>query len=245
MGRRVVRLVHEAPDLELVAALGRPGSAHEGADSGELAGVGPNGIPISAGSLHGAEVVIDFGLPQGTLGILPLLQGVPLVTGVTGLAPDELDRLHAYDGPLLHAANFSTGVNLLLALVAQAAAALPDHDIEVLEAHHSGKVDAPSGTALVLAEAAAEARGWDLEAVRTDGRSGRSQRPAKQIGLHAIRAGGIVGEHEIWLGSPEETLKLCHSAGSRDTFAAGAIRAARWIRARPPGRYTMRQVLDL
>ena len=243
MGRRVVRLLHGAPDLELVAALGR-GSAL-GQDSGELAGIGPNGVPIRSGTLNGAQVVIDFALPEATLAILPLLQGAALVTGVTGLTEAQRAELYAYDGPLIHAANFSTGVNLLLALVAQAAAALPEYDLEVLEAHHSGKVDAPSGTALALAEAAADARGWSLDAVRTDGRRGHSPRPAQQIGLHAIRAGGIVGEHEIWLGSAEETLKLCHSAGSRDTFAAGAIRAARWLHGRPTGRYTMRQVLDL
>lgn len=245
MGRRVVRLAHEDPTIEVVAAIGRPGSPSLGLDAGTLAGLGPIGVPLSE-DLADAEVVVDFALPQGTLAVLDRLDGRALVTGVTGLDPEQQARLDAYDGPLLHAANFSTGVNLLLALVARAAAALPSHHLEVVEAHHSRKVDAPSGTALALARSAADARGVDLEAVRRDGRVGHTGvRDPQEIGLHAIRAGGIIGEHEVLLASDEEIVRIAHSAASRDTFAAGALRAALWIAGKPAGRYTMRQVLGL
>lgn len=245
MGRRVVRLALNDPSIQLVAALGRPASTAFGQDIGELAGIGAIGVPLSDG-LGDAEVVVDFALPAATLAVLDRMEGRALVTGVTGLDAAQQTRLDAYDGPLLHAANFSTGVNVLLALVARAAAALPDHHVEIVEAHHVHKRDAPSGTALALGRAAADARGLDLEAVRRDGRVGHTgERPPDEIGLHAIRAGGIVGEHEVWIASDEEVVRLAHSAASRDTFAAGALTAARWIHGKAPGRYTMRQVLGL
>lgn len=245
MGRRVIRLAHQDSSIDLVAAIGRPSSPTLGIDAGTLAGVGPIGLPISE-ELGEAEVVVDFALPAATLALLPRLDGRALVTGVTGLDADQQARLDAYDGPLLHAANFSTGVNVLLALVARAAQALPEHHLEVVEAHHGRKRDAPSGTALALARAAAEARGLDLDQVRRDGRVGHTGvRDPHEIGLHAIRAGGIVGEHEVWIASDEEVVRIAHSAANRDTFAAGALRAAHWIHGRPPGRYTMRQVLGI
>jgi 4-hydroxy-tetrahydrodipicolinate reductase len=250
MGRSVVARVLDAPDLELVAAIGRSGSPSLGLDAGLLAGRGVCGVAITAieAGLGDADVVVDFALPAGTLAALPHLGGRALVSGTTGLDADGLERLagHALRGPLLHAANFSTGVNVLLALVRSAAAALSDFDVEVVEAHHRGKADAPSGTALGLARSAAEARGLDLEAVRQDGRVGRTgSRPPEQIGLHALRAGGVVGHHEVWLAGPDERIVLTHAAGSREAFSAGALRAARWIVGRPAGAYSMADVLGL
>ncbi len=250
MGRRVVQQVVDAEDLQLTAALVSPSSSALGVDAGVLAGRDACGVtlaPVSAGP-SGADVVIDFALPSGTLALLPILGDAALVTGTTGLTSAELTTLHGHAtrGPLLHAANFSTGVNVLLALVGAASRALPDFDIEIVEAHHTQKVDAPSGTALALASAAADARGWALEDVRSDGRVGRTgPRPAAQIGLHALRAGAITGHHEVWLAGPEERIRLEHTASSRDVFAAGALRAARWIAGRAPGFYSMRDVLGL
>ncbi|MEZ4320060.1 MAG: 4-hydroxy-tetrahydrodipicolinate reductase [Myxococcota bacterium] len=249
MGRQVVEQVLRSDDLVLAAAIARDGSDLVGRDAGTLCGL-EAGVPLTVVSdgLGQADVVVDFSLPEGTLAALPGLDGRPLVSGVTGFDTDALDTLHRYasTGPLLHAANFSTGVNVLLSLVAAAARALPDFDIEIVEAHHTRKVDAPSGTALALGRAAAEARGWNLDAVRTDGRTGRvGARPHEQIGIHALRAGVITGHHEVWLAGPTEQVQLVHTATSRDVFAAGALRAARWIAGRAPGTYVMADVLGL
>ena len=250
MGRRVLQQVLDSEDLVLVAAVGRSASPTLGVDAGVLAGRERCDLPLTPieAGFAAAQVVIDFALPEGTLAALPKLEGRALVTGTTGLSADPLDELGRYAqiGPLLHASNFSTGVNVLLALVRSAAAALPDYDIEIVEAHHSRKVDAPSGTALALAECAAGARSWDLDSVRQDGRVGRTGARAKEeIGIHALRAGGITGHHEVWIAGQSEQLRLVHSAGCSDVFAQGALRAARWIAGRPAGRYTMAQVLGL
>jgi len=231
MGRRVLQQVLDSDDLVLAAAVGRSASEALGVDAGVLAGRARCGVPLSPidAGFADAQVVIDFALPEGTLAALPQLEGRALVTGTTGLSVDQLEELgrYAQTGPLLHASNFSTGVHVLLALVRTAAAALPDYDIEIVEAHHSKKVDAPSGTALSLAESAS--RGQSREVV----------------GIHALRAGGIIGHHEVWIAGQAEQLRLVHSAASRDVFAQGAVRAARWVAGRPPGRYAMAQVLGL
>jgi 4-hydroxy-tetrahydrodipicolinate reductase len=148
---------------------------------------------------------------------------------------------------VLTAANFSVGVNVLLSLVATAAAALgPEYEVEIVEAHHRRKEDAPSGTALALGRAVAGARGVELDAVRRDGRSGRpGARPAGEIGFHALRGGSIVGEHQVWLIGEMDRLELVHRAADRALFAEGALRAAAWLAGRAPGRYSMRDVLGL
>lgn len=225
-GRSVVAAVEAAPDLELAAAVHR----------GNLA----------PGVFDRADVVVDFSLPDALRAALPWLGGAALVSGTTGLSAADQAAVEARArvAPVLQAANFSPGVHVLLDLIARAAAALPDHDVEIVEAHHRGKRDAPSGTALALGRAVAEARGAELEAAARHGRSGLTgPRPTGEIGFHALRAGGIVGEHAVWLSSGAETVRLEHVAQSRDVFAEGSLRAARWLVGRPPGAYGMRQVL--
>ncbi len=194
------------------------------------------------------DVWVDASSPEALRALLDRIGShTPLVTGTTGL-PAELTQAidrHAQTAPVLQAANFSTGVALLQALVASAAALLRDADVEVIEAHHRGKVDAPSGTALALARAAAEARGLDLGEHAVFGRDGRTgPRPIDDIGIHAVRGGDTVGDHTVWLASDGERLELRHVATSRTVFAVGAVRAARWLVGRPPGRYAMRDVVS-
>lgn len=249
MGRLLVASVLADPSLRLAAAVATPRSA--GRDAGELAGQAPCGLAVVAPGpdcFADAQVIVDFSLPGGLIDALPHLGARALVTGTTGLEGPALDRLAAHAGgaALLQAANFSTGVALLASLVGDAARALPDYDVEIVETHHRHKLDAPSGTALMLARSAAEARGQSLESVRIDGRSGTSSvRPPGQIAIHALRMGEVVGEHQVWLAGPGERVQLGHVAASRQAFVDGALRAARWIVGRPAGRYTMRQVLGL
>jgi len=250
MGRLVIGEVLDAPDLELVAAFTAPGTPELGADAGELVGRGPRGVRVTTldGGPIDADVAVDFSHPSGVASAVAQLGATPLVSGTTGLddvAAAALDR-HAARAPVLHAANFSTGVNVLLDLVARAARALPDYDVEIVESHHRHKRDAPSGTALALGRAAADARGRRLEELAVHGRSGDTgERPVGQIGLHALRLGDVAGEHEVFLAGPGERVALAHLATSRATFAQGALRGARWLVGRPPGRYDMRDVLGL
>jgi 4-hydroxy-tetrahydrodipicolinate reductase len=171
--------------------------------------------------------VIDFSLPDGLLAALPFLDGQALVTGTTGLDAAGKARVDAYGerAALLAAPNFSAGITLLLDLTRRAAAAFPDAEIEIVEAHHRHKKDAPSGTALALKQAASD--------------GGRS------VQVHALRGGDVVGDHTVWLLADGERIALTHLASSRTTFAKGAVRAARWIAGRAPGRYSMRDVLGL
>ena len=213
-------------------------------------GVAVEGLPtITLDDPHPApDVWIDVSSPEALSALLARLPPTtPLVTGTTGLSGAcgvALDR-HARTAPVLQAANFSTGVALLQALVRTAAALLRDADIEVVEAHHRGKVDAPSGTALALARAAAEGRGLDLTTHAVFGREGRTgPRPPDEIGIHALRGGDTFGDHTVWLATEGERLELRHVATSRAVFAAGAVRAARWLVGRPPGRYAMGDVVS-
>ncbi|MCB9665053.1 MAG: 4-hydroxy-tetrahydrodipicolinate reductase [Alphaproteobacteria bacterium] len=250
MGRRAVALAAEH-GLRVVAAVGSASSSHLGADAGRLAGLEPLGVPVVApgpDAFGEAEVVLDVSLPEGLLRTLEALDGRALVTGVTGL--DERLRLHleaaAEQGPVLHAANFSAGVQVLAELVRRAAGALPELDVEIVETHHRLKVDAPSGTALLLADAVAEARHQVRSSVVRHGREGATgPRPPGEIGLHAVRGGDVVGEHTVWLLGEGERLELGHVATSRDTFVRGALRAAAWLHDRPAGRYAFREVLGL
>jgi 4-hydroxy-tetrahydrodipicolinate reductase len=221
-----------------------------GAGSGELPVVTAEG----AGDLIAqAAVVIDFTGASGTHALLEqhadTLSGRALVIGSTGLQAETLTLLDGVSGrtAVLMAANFSVGVNLLLALVARASATLPaaEYDIEIVEAHHGRKVDAPSGTALALADAAARGRGVALQDVRRDGRSGESARPVGEIGLHAVRGGNVIGEHQVLFLGARERVELNHAAQDRALFAEGALRAACWLAGRPAGRYAMKDVLGL
>lgn len=246
----MIRHVLADDGLELACAVTHAGSEAIGLDAAVHAGLPAVGLPIRpiGPVLADTDVVIDFALPAGTMAALPHLGDAGFVSGTTGLEPTELARVqaHGFRAPVLLAANFSTGVNALLALVEAAARALPDFDIEIVEAHHRHKVDAPSGTALALGEAAAAARGVELDRVRQDGRVGRcGPRSPATIGLHALRGGSVTGHHTVWLAGADERIQLTHEAGSREVFARGAIRAARHIAKREPGVYTMRDVLAL
>jgi 4-hydroxy-tetrahydrodipicolinate reductase len=177
------------------------------------------------------------------------LAGKALVVGTTGLGDGERGMMEtaARRTAVLQAANFSVGVNLLVALAERAAQVLgDDYDVEIVEAHHRRKVDAPSGTALALGEAVARGRGVELEDVRIDGRSGRpGERPRGQVAFHALRGGDIVGEHRVMLIGERERIELAHVAQDRALFAEGALRAAKWIAGKPAGSYTMKDVLGL
>lgn len=248
MGRLMVAEILADDALTLVAACTRADSPLLGASSGELAGVrgGPALCALSSEALAGADVVIDFSLPAGLEQTLDFLGDAALITGTTGLPAATADRLRARAErhAVLAAANFSTGVTVLLDLVARATAALPDADVEIVERHHRLKQDAPSGTALALGQAVAAGRGTSPALVH--GRSGHTGvRPRGEVGFHALRGGDVVGEHEVYLLSQGERILLGHTAQSRLTFVQGALRAARWIAGRGPGRYTLRDVLGL
>ena len=251
MGRLVLAEVLDHPSTALVAAVVHHASAALGADAGLLAArptTGVSLVPTGPGCFNDAQVIVDFSLPAGLLDALPFVGDIPLVSGTTGLSDSLHQRLvdQSNVGAVLRADNFSTGVTVLRDLVARASRALRDFDIEIVEAHHRHKRDAPSGTALALGHSAAKARGLALEQVVAHGREGLTAvRPADQIGMHAIRGGGIVGEHTVLLCSSSEKISLSHSAISRRVFAEGALRAALWLHPKPAGVYSLEQVLGL
>jgi 4-hydroxy-tetrahydrodipicolinate reductase len=252
MGQALVRLVERDGDVRIIGGIGRHGAS--GVDA-ERVGC-PRIVALAdAGELVAeADVVIDFSNADGTHELLraagAALAGRALVVGTTALdtaAGHALDEL-AGRAAVLTAANFSIGMNLLVALAERAAAVLDagSYDAEIVEAHHRRKVDAPSGTALVLGEAVARGRGRELADVRIDGRSGDTgERGYGEIALHAIRGGGVVGDHQVLFLGERERIELRHEAFDRALFAEGALRAARWLDGREPGRYSMAQVLGL
>jgi len=253
MGRCLVRAIGSSPDYSLVGALASPASPWLGHDAGDVAGAGSLGVEVTAdpgAALSKAEVAIDFTLPgafEGNLGVLGRLH-LPWVVGVTGLNEAQQLALRdaAHHQPILASPNMSVGVNLLFALVAQAAAALSeDYDIEVVEAHHRNKRDAPSGTALRLGEVAAGARGRSLREVAVE--PGRPEGPRTRggIGFAVLRGGDIVGEHTVRFLGEGESVELVHRATDRMAFAHGALLAAGWLRGRPAGFYGMPDVLGL
>lgn len=251
MGRELIRLLVADPGLRLAGALELPGGDFIGRDAGELAWIGRLGLAVAALPPERADGLIEFTTPEGTRRLAPVAaaRGMALVSGTTGLDAAARAALEeaATKVPVLSTPNASTGVNVLCALVEQATRLLGSgYEIEVVEAHHDQKADAPSGTALRLAETVAAARGQKLEQVRVDGRKGRpGPRKPEEIGLHALRLGSVVGEHTVYFAGGGEMLTLAHRAESRAAFAAGALRAARWLAGKPPGTYTMRQVLGL
>jgi 4-hydroxy-tetrahydrodipicolinate reductase len=249
MGRALVRLAAADPGWQLVAALTAADDPQHGQDAGQLAGVGPLGVTVGDTFDGPADVLIDFSTPRAcvTWAKWCATHGAALVSGTTGLADDERAALTgaARHVPVVWAPNMSVGVNLLIELVGQVAARLgAGWDIEITEAHHRHKVDAPSGTARALYEAACRGRGFDPAAAAVPGRSGQcGPRGADEIGVHALRLGAVVGDHDVHFAADGEIVTLSHRALSRDTFAAGALRAARWVLGRAPGQYTMRDVL--
>ncbi len=254
MGRAVIAALAGQPEFQLTAAIEPPGSGLLGADSGELAGIGRNGVAVSAdlpGAVVAVDLVIDFSRPEGLMALLDALESMPvsLVTGTTGLDAGQARRLRAAAQSLaiVQAANFSIGVNLCLKLVELAAQVMGESaDVEIIEAHHRDKVDAPSGTALRLGQAVAGALGKDLELHAVKARVGETgPRPAGAIGFATIRAGDIIGEHSVLFAAPGERVEITHKASSRGNFASGAVAAARWVRGREPGLYDMPDVLNL
>lgn len=254
MGRTLIRLIDDADGLTLAGATARPGSDSEGQDAGTLAGCGVLGVSVSTSvrsALAGADVAIDFTLPAGLAGHLEaaLTAGCPLVIGTTGIGAEGTSAIDAAAAslPVVYAANYSSGVTLLQQLVRTAAAALDsDYDVEIVEAHHRHKRDAPSGTARALGQSVAAGRGVRLDDQAIYAREGATgERPVGAIGFQALRGGDIVGEHTVMLAGDGERIELTHRAGSRETFARGALRAARWLMAQPAGRYDMEDVLGL
>jgi 4-hydroxy-tetrahydrodipicolinate reductase len=254
MGARLVALTKESAALTLAGAVERKGHGSIGNDAGEAAGCGQTGIRITedlSSVLPQAEVVVDFSSPEAGLEHVRLAaqHRCAMVLGTTGFTPDNLTELHtlARQIPCVFSPNMSVGVNLLFTAVAEMAKALgEDYDIEVIEAHHRLKKDAPSGTALKLAEVLAKAVNRDLEQVGVYARKGQiGERKPGEIGIQTIRAGDIVGDHTVIFGGMGERIEVTHRAQSRDTFARGALRAARWVVKQPPGLYDMLDVLNL
>lgn len=254
MGKNLIEAVHQADGVVLGAAVARPTSTLLGADAGELAGVGKLGVALS-GSLEsvldGFDVLIDFTHPSVTLENLEICRraGKAMVIGTTGFSAAEKELLidAGKEIPIVFAANFSVGVNLCLKLLDTAARVLGDDvDIEVLEAHHRHKVDAPSGTALRMGEVVANALGRDLDKVAVYGREGQTGARAREtIGFATVRAGDVVGDHTVLFAADGERVEITHKASSRMTFAKGAVRAASWLQGRSPQLYDMQDVLGL
>jgi 4-hydroxy-tetrahydrodipicolinate reductase len=254
MGARIAALAHEHPGITLAGGFERPGHGDIGRDIGEIAGVGTVGIALRdsiEGVLGAADVVIDFTSPGATLANMEAASsaGRAMVIGTTGLSKEEHARLVHFANrmPCVFASNMSMGVNLLLKVVGDVARALgDDYDVEIVEAHHRLKKDAPSGTALRLAEAVAAALGRDLDSDGVYCREGLiGERKPREIGIQTVRAGDIVGEHTVLFGGLGERIEITHKASSRDTFARGALKAALWLYGRPDGLYDMQDVLGL
>jgi 4-hydroxy-tetrahydrodipicolinate reductase len=252
MGRALVQMIADAEGLALSAAIDAADSPLLGRDVGELAGVGALGWPLSGQieAIADCDVVIDFSLAKAVDALLEaaVRYSRPLVLATTGLSEAQwaaVDRA-ARAIPVVAAGNYSTGVAVLNHLAEQASRLLADFDLEIVELHHRKKIDAPSGTALDLANAAARGRGLKARDKAVYGRQGHTgARSADEIGIMTLRGGDVIGEHTLILAGPGERLELTHRSGSRELFARGALRAARWVATQQPGRYDMKQVLGL
>lgn len=252
MGRMLINLVDQQFDMKLVGAVEFPDHPKIGEDAGEIAGVGNLGVPI-VGDLNevieNGDVVIEFTSPTATVENLKKVVNADkaIVIGTTGCTDDQLAEIGelAQNIPCLMSPNMSVGVNVLLRAIELVAHALgDDYDVEVIEAHHNQKKDSPSGTAVRIAEVLADTLDRDLNAVGVYGREGLvGARPKKEIGIHAIRGGDIVGDHTILFAGIGERLEITHRAHSRESFASGAIRAVRWIVNAPKGLHDIKKVL--
>ncbi len=254
MGRMLVQVVSETESCVLAGASEAAGSPHIGDDTGILAGIGTNDVAITddaATMFASVDAVIDFTVPDATAihAALAAQAGCALIAGTTGLEATHRAALDAAGKsvPVVWASNMSSGVNLMFAVTERVARALdPDFDIEIVEMHHKHKVDAPSGTALSLGEAAARGRGVDFDAVKTLSREGiTGARDRGTIGFASLRGGDVVGEHSVVFAGAGERIELTHRATDRGIFARGAVRAARWTSGRAPGFYAMADVLGL
>jgi 4-hydroxy-tetrahydrodipicolinate reductase len=253
MGRTLIRALSETHDLKLSFALEREGQADLGRDAGELAGLGSAGVPLTddpLSALAKSDAVLDFTQPQASAALAELAAQARIVhvIGTTGFTEDELSRLRAAarHAVIVKSGNMSLGVNLLAALVKEAAKVLPNYDIEIVEMHHRAKVDAPSGTALLLGEAAAAGREHNLRGHQVRARDGQTgPRADGAIGFASLRGGTVVGDHTVVLAGPQERIELTHKAEDRMIFARGALAAARWGQGKKPGLYAMNDVLGL
>ena len=254
MGRTIVRLVAETEGLALCGALEHEGSPALGQDAGTLAGIAAAGVAITDDALSlvvEADGIVDFSTPATSVALAALAAQARIVhvIGTTGFAPDDLARLEAagHHATLVRSGNMSLGINLVAALAKKAAAALGESfDIEIVEMHHRMKVDAPSGTALLLGEAAAAGRGIPLDEAAVRGRDGiTGARVPGTIGFAALRGGTVVGDHSVIFAGEGERIELVHKAEDRAVFARGALRAALWARGRKPGLFAMADVLGL
>jgi 4-hydroxy-tetrahydrodipicolinate reductase len=254
MGRALVQIIRETEGATLAGAVERSGSAAVGQDAGVVAGGGPLGVAIGGDALAAivdADGILDFTTPHSTMALATLAAQARIahVVGTTGLKPDHFAHLEAAarHAAIVQSGNMSLGVNLLAALVARAAGTLgPEFDIEIVEMHHRAKVDAPSGTALLLGAAAAKGRAVEIgtHSVRSrDGHTGA--RPEGAIGFASLRGGSVVGDHRVIFAGQGERLELGHIAEDRTIFARGAVKAALWARTRKPGLYSMMDVLGL
>ncbi|MEM9796000.1 MAG: 4-hydroxy-tetrahydrodipicolinate reductase [Pseudomonadota bacterium] len=254
MGRTLCDLILASDAMRLVGVTDAPGHPWAGRDLGEVMGGAANGVPVTDDPIEvvkDAQAVIDFTTPAATIAMSELTAQARAVhvIGTTGLTSDDIATLDraARHAPIIRAGNMSLGVNLLTQLVQRVAAALDDdYDIEIVEAHHRHKVDAPSGTALMLGEAAATGRKTTLDHAAERGRDGiTGARDRGRIGFHAIRGGDIVGDHEVMFAAEGERISLRHIASDRTVFARGALKAAIWGQDKPPGHYDMLDVLGL
>ncbi len=251
MGRRLMALCSADAGLDLAAALEYDGCPLNGRAVSEIEPEVKNGgeVKFTPGLECAVDAMIDFSTPEGTVARVKEAaeKGVALVIGTTGMDKEQLAAVAeaAKKVPVIHAANYSLGVNLLVKVAGEVAKALgEDFDIEITEAHHNKKVDAPSGTALAIAQSICDSTNRDMDKDLVHGRSGRpGARTKKEIGMHAIRMGSVVGDHTAHFGSEFEIVELSHRAQTRDVFAAGALRAAGWLAGKEPGMYSMQDVL--
>ena len=252
MGRTLIEAVGNADGLELGAAIEQPGSSLLGSDAGELTGLGKNGV-VLVGDISAVtdafDVLIDFSVPRATLANLNACAaaGKKIVIGTTGFTSEQQAQIEqaAAGVAVCKASNFSTGVNLCFKLLEMAARVVgEDSDIEIYEAHHRHKIDAPSGTALSMGEVVADTLGRDLDQVAVYGREGQTgARAGDTIGFASVRAGDIVGDHTVTFAAEGERVEITHKASSRMSFARGAVRAAAWLVSQPAGLYDMQDVL--
>lgn len=252
MGRRIVSLAAESGQFDIVAAVEKKGHPDIGKNLGLVTDSGPVDLSLTdTCRAVAADVAIEFSLPEASGRTIDfcLENGIALVCGTTGLADQQRDKLKAASAriPVLYATNMSVGMNSLFSLVGKAAAMLgTDYDIEIIEQHHRFKKDAPSGSALTLAENICRATGRDFPESLVHGRSGKDAlRQGGAVGMHAVRAGDITGVHSVIFGTLGETITLNHTANSRDTFVRGALRAAQWLVGKQPALYSMADVLGI
>jgi len=251
MGKRIISLAVDAGHFEIIAGVEKQGHPDIGKDIGLLAGTGPLNIEVESNCPAGADVVIDFSLPEAADRTIDycLENKAALVLGTTGLAAEQLDRIKAVckEIPAIYGTNMSVGMNVLFSLVGKAASMLGDeYDIEIVEQHHRFKKDAPSGSALTLAENICKATGKKFPDCITYGRKGKEAlRQKGDIGIHAVRAGDIAGIHSVIFSTLGETVTLSHNAHSRDNFARGALKAAEWLLDKKPGIYSMADCLGI